>query len=113
VSIRREWPGGKPPLWPDGELPPWSKEERPSLLEFTLAYPGKAISSLFGMALVGLILGSIILRAASRIFPALWGPSGVALVVIVVAALWWYVMDGVVCGSRLLGSIDDDFSAGD
>jgi hypothetical protein len=105
--MRREWPAGKPPDWPDTALPPWSQDERPSLLDVTLAYPGKALWVLFPAVLLGTWLGGVIGYGLSQIFPVPGGPAAVVLGVIAVPAFWWHWMNGLIRGrSRLADPYD-------
>jgi hypothetical protein len=107
VLKRRGWPTGKRPDWPDTALPPWSEEERPSLLDVTLAYPGKALSVLLPAVLVGTWLGGVIGYGVSHILSVPGGPAAVLLGVIAVPALWWRWMKSLVRGrSRLENPYD-------
>jgi hypothetical protein len=52
------------PAWPLGEKSPWAgQEDRPTVLEVALAYPGRVVVNAFGAAIVAIFPTALVLWA--------------------------------------------------
>lgn len=100
AKYRRDpWPSGQAPVWPDEGRAPWREEDRPSLVVVTFTYPSKALGVAFFATMVGGLLACLVVWGVYRVFHVLlWGASAAPVFLIVIAAVWWELMNGLIRG---------------
>ena len=88
------------PTWPQGEVSPWKgKAVRPTVWEVAGAYPGRALHTVFVVAILSALVAAPIIAVLNWIAHATAGPSLVSASVLILIVwpsvafgCWWLGM---------------------